>query len=1157
MNRFLPTATSHLWSLLLCVALVGCQREQPQQQTGPPQRQAAPAAITAEMIAENNRAVAIMMQLAPEDFKQAYVIFQKLVDAKPDWLDVKVNAAIALLNMPATDQPLTPEQTADLDRALRTFKEVLALDPRNPRANYCAGLLLFHGGHIPEALEYFRKAADAKPNDAYAAYQVAMCLFNADEFDEALKWFRTSQKNDPFLASAYYGAFQTLQRLGKKSEADEMLTAFKRFNDNPQARKFAVQYTRMGLLAEAIVVNLEPPPPRPPLPKGPVFAQAEDLAIGPLGGETAWATADPKRPTPSITICDIDGDGRPDIFIAGALVQGGKRLNAVLFARDGGFQLDMQHPLSAVTDVNAVLWGDYDNDGLTDVYFCRRGGNQLWRQVEKSKWSDVTEKTRTAGNGGNTVDGAMFDADHDGDLDLFLINADGPNEQLINNMDGTFRPIAKDRGIAGDGRPSRGLVIGPFTGNRVADIMVIHDEPPNEIYRNDRLWAYHKPEGFETLLAAKLDAAAMADPEAIGRFELITATRGELARWRADAKDVWQSHAIAGARSGIRENSDANRGTAPRNSHEFRYQLAITDVLGSGQLAAIASDDDGWRCVGLNDDHPVLYEEKQPDLACWSLFVPDAAKGPAIVGFVWGKGPVIWKPGPGRYPFMALEFSGQHDKNRQMRSNASGIGVQAAVRVDSRWTAVNTYRNQSGPGQSLQPIAVGLGGAAAADFIRITWPDGALQTEIGLASGKLHRIEEQNRLPVSCPLLFVWNGQKFEFVSDCLGVGGLGYAVGPGEYAPVRPWENLLLPPSMQPRDGRFQIKIAEPMEEMTYLDSAALAAYDLPLGWRMTLDERAAVNGPQPTGEPRFYRDEMLPARATNDRGEDVTELVIAADERPAPPGRPDPRFIGRCEEHSLTMTFPRPIDSHAGSPMLVADGWIEYPYSQTMFAAWQAGAAYHAPSLDARDAAGNWHTILPEFGYPGGMSREMSLPLAGLPKGCREIRVRTNQEVYWDRLAIAWSEPCPEAKRQTLALKTAQLNYAGFPERTIGPERQTTFDYNRRRAIEDVRYLTGFYTRYGDVRELVSQIDDAVATIGPGEELHVEYTAPTHASAAGWSRRFVLEARGWCKDTDLFTKDGDTVEPMPHRDDSTAETLRRRDELHRHYNTRYQAGR
>ena len=39
-----------------------------------------------------------------------------------------------------------------------------------------------------------------------------------------------------------------------------------------------------------------------------------------------------------------------------------------------------------------------------------------------------------------------------------------------------------------------------------------------------------------------------------------------------------------------------------------------------------------------------------------------------------------------------------------------------------------------------------------------------------------------------------WNGSKYEFVADVLGVGGIGYATGPGEYAPSRPWENLLLP---------------------------------------------------------------------------------------------------------------------------------------------------------------------------------------------------------------------------------------------------------------------------------------------------------------------------------------------------------------------------
>ncbi|HEV2971263.1 MAG TPA: FG-GAP-like repeat-containing protein [Pirellulales bacterium] len=1158
--NLLTSPISKRWVALAlsCACLLGCGRDEPpKQSTGNAHSQGeqndSRPVLTAEMVAANNRGVALMGQF---DYQAAYEIFRKLADEQPNWQDGQINLAIAQLN-------LNRPQSDDLDQSLKLLRGVLARDPSNLRANYCVGILLYNGSATAEARQHFELVAKADPSDGYAAYYTGRCLFDGEKFAESLEWYRRAIKADPYLQSAYYGCFQTLQRLGRGDEAKPMLADFEKLAKNPQARKADIKYTRMGPKAEAITVNLKPREPANP-PAGPLFADAAPLKLtNTMDGEIAWTAADPKHPTPSVTICDIDGDGRPDIFIAGALVQGSKRLNAVLLQRDQGFLLDTKHPLAKVNDVNAVLWGDYDNDGLTDVYFCRRGGNQLWRQVAKGKWEDVTAKTHTAGNGATTVDGAMFDADHDGDLDLFLINSDGPNELLINNMDGTFRPIAKEHDIAGDGRPSRGLVVGPFTGNRVADLLVIHDQPPQEVYRNDRLWAYHKPDGFDELLKTDFSAAAMADPDAVGQLELITAGPDGLTRWRASDKGLWQPQRIAALppRSGISQSSDssADRGLNSGESSYGRFpRLAVADLIGGGTLSAIVNDPDGWRCVSLTGDDAVLCQAKEPALACWSLFAQDAKAGPAVVGFAWGKGPVIWKPGPGRYNFLALDFSGRHDKNTQMKSNASGIGVMAAVRVDSRWTAVDTYRNQSGPGQSLQPVAVGLGGAPAADFVSITWPDGVLETDIDLASGKLHHLVEQNRMPTSCPLLFVWNGRKFEFVTDCLGVGGLGYAIGPNQYAPVRPRENILIPPGLvQPLDGRLQLKLAEPMEEMTYLDSAALVTYDLPSGWRMTLDERAAVNGPEPTGEPRFYRDEMLPERAINDRGDDVTEAIRAADLKAAPPGRSDPRFIGRNEEHSVTLTFPRAIDSHAGAPLLVANGWIEYPYSQTMFAAWQAGADYRAPSIEARDANGDWHMVLHEFGYPAGMPREMSLPLGGLPKGCREIRLRTNEEIYWDRLAVAWSEACPEAHRLPLDLETAQLHYAGYPERTIGPQRQTTFDYDRRRPIADARYLTGFYTRYGDVKELVSETDDAVATIGPGEELYLEFAAPRSEPRPGWTRRFVLETHGWCKDTDLYTKDGDTVEPLPHRDNSSAESLRRSDELHKRYNTRFEAGR
>jgi hypothetical protein len=237
----------------------------------------------------------------------------------------------------------------------------------------------------------------------------------------------------------------------------------------------------------------------------------------------------------------------------------------------------------------------------------------------------------------------------------------------------------------------------------------------------------------------------------------------------------------------------------------------------------------------------------------------------------------------------------------------------------------------------------------------------------------------------------------------------------------------------------------------------------------------------------------------------------------------------------------------------MLVADGWIEYPYAQTMFAAWQAGAAYVAPTVEARGADGSWRTVLEQFGYPAGMTRRMSVPLAGLPAGTTALRITTNQEIYWDRVVVAMAEPCAEAVRCELGLVSARLGTAGFAHRPELPQRRPYYDYGRRAPLWDTRHQRGRYTAFGDVGELVGATDDAVVIFGPGEEVDLAFDASIDALRPGWSRRFVLETDGWCKDMDLYTRDGETVAPIPARGTPSAA----RDALHRRYNTRYRSGR
>jgi hypothetical protein len=299
-----------------------------------------------------------------------------------------------------------------------------------------------------------------------------------------------------------------------------------------------------------------------------------------------------------------------------------------------------------------------------------------------------------------------------------------------------------------------------------------------------------------------------------------------------------------------------------------------------------------------------------------------------------------------------------------------------------------------------------------------------------------------------------------------------------------------------------------------------------------VTLDERLHTGGgPAPTGAAVYYRDASLLSvgRATNERGEDVTEAVRKADFEAAPLGERDRRFIGRLtEEHLLTLDFGRPINPDGSRPVLIIDGWVEYPYSQTVFSAWQADAAYAAPTLEAR-AGGQWQTVYRHFGYPAGMPREMSLPLDGLPAGTTALRLRTNLEIYFDRVAVAHAEPAPgSATVRVLDVERARLGRPGFARRDTLDQRRPYYDYSDRSPFWDTKAPTGYYTAFGPVGDLVGEADDRFAVLGPGEEVLFEFAAPP-AAPEGFRREVILEIRGYAKDMDLYTRDGETVGPLP----------------------------
>nr|VFJ93590.1 MAG: Tetratricopeptide repeat-containing protein [Candidatus Kentron sp. H]VFJ94196.1 MAG: Tetratricopeptide repeat-containing protein [Candidatus Kentron sp. H]VFK00875.1 MAG: Tetratricopeptide repeat-containing protein [Candidatus Kentron sp. H] len=1180
------------WLLFVILALSGCQdppgegqgegqgRDNAQDVHQRPETPASaqpspPPALNPETIAANNRAVGLMGRF---EYAAAFDIFAKLAKEQPHWPDARINLAIATLNR---------QQEGDEAAALALADRVLARHPGHLRAHYIAGLLRLYRASPAQALEHFAQVAEGDPNDAHAAYYLGQCLARQSEPEKALAAYRRALALDPYLRSAAYGAFQILQRLGRRDEARGLIEQYQRLAANPRAKLAEFKYTRMGPKAEALAVGAPAGKQTTPRPHGPIFADKRPLpVVEETGSLSLGYPGDGTRPV-SITVMDLQSDGLPDLFVAG----GGDSASSLLLmgTPDGRFAPRKDHPLTRVPHVNAVLWGDFDNDGRPDAYLCRRGPNQLWRNQGQGVWRDVTAATDTWNGTFDTVDGAFFDADHDGDLDLFLVNEDGPNGLLYNNRDGTFRTAD----IGGTNREPAAMtdsvtvIPADLDRDRDTDIIVLNRAPPHGVYINDRLWAYHAAPEFAAFQSVPALAATVGNVDSDGLPEIYTLTpQGALIRWSRDER---------------------GRGIVPtplaiidKNAHKKANkkidwaQMALFDAEGDGVLDLLIATPAGWSVIRVPERPKDARGEETLFTATGSLLgvtplLLDPGKGFGMVGLSAGDEAascamntqpdeppcaalVHWPAGSGRHPYLALTFSGMEEAAKSMRSNASGIGSRISARAGTRWTIAENFRGHSGPGQGLQPMPIGLGGAGRLDFVTVDWSDGVLQTELDLEAGRRHHITETQRQLSSCPVLFAWDGKKYAFITDFLGVGGLGYAIAPGEYSTPRPWENLLLPSDVRPRQGHYALKLTEPMEEAAYLDAVGLTAYDLPPGWRMALDERMGLQSPEPTGAPVFYRREILPEKAVNERGETVTAAVTRADGRAAPVGPLDRRFIGRlAHEHILTLTFPPvtppPSSSPRGlpgsgvrddknnsqdPPVLIIDGWVEYPYSQTMFAAWQADAAWEAPTIEVR--VGNtgsddkWRPLLTRFGYPAGMPRRMSVPLKGLPKGATALRIRTNQEIYWDRIAIAFPEPLPHLKRHTLPLASARLGIVGFPKRTDGPQRHPRFDYNQRRPFWDTRPMAGFYTKSGPVHELLAQVDDALAIFGAGEEIHVEFTAPSGPPPPGWRRHLVLETHGWTKDRDFFTRDGETIGPLPE----SGRAGERRAELHARYNTR-----
>jgi hypothetical protein len=181
----------------------------------------------------------------------------------------------------------------------------------------------------------------------------------------------------------------------------------------------------------------------------------------------------------------------------------------------------------------------------------------------------------------------------------------------------------------------------------------------------------------------------------------------------------------------------------------------------------------------------------------------------------------------------------------------------------------------------------------------------------------------------------------------------------------------------------------------------------------------------------------------------------------------------------------------------------------------------------------------VSPDLGFPAGKNKTILIDLqqvaaAGVPHA-RRLRLRTNLEVYWDRLALAGAVGQPQLSTLRLQPERADLRFRGFSQTDYSNRRQPEIPVYDRIANVTQRWrdLVGYYTRFGDVRELLTGVDDRYVIMNAGDELALQFRAPD-APQAGWVRDFVLIGDGWEKDGDFNTEFSATVLPLPAHGDA-----------------------
>ena len=1111
------------------------------QQPGKPQ--SSPATSREDAYRANNLGVALLEQFK---FKEGAEQFRRALQLDPRLAVAQTNLAIAYYYVP------------EIAASLREAKVAATVSPDAPQPYFILGLIAKAENRTDDAIQFFQRVLKIDPRDVASNFYLGQLYSAQRRFTDAVAILRTAVEAEPYNSSAVYGLYTALNRMGEREEGARMGERFKALREGGYGTSFGNNYLEQGRYAEAVSstgaepdlvdtgipdvrfsdqtassLPAAPSEARPATEQGPIFGRR--IAASQLNddGRKAFASSFGG----GVALVDYDSDGDLDLVEATGSSQR-------LYRNDRGKFVDVTAQSASISSsgggiATGVIVGDYDNDTKPDIFVLRYGASSLYHNDGGGKFSDATVAAGITAYPFLSVSAAFVDVDHDGDLDIFIAGlvdlaktagssstaqlvfptdfAGAPNLLLRNNGNGKFSDITAEAKVTGS--RARGVAVVPtdYDNRRDIDLLVVNFNAVPTLFRNMRDGSFSDVGAQVGLTSGAFTSAAAGDVNKDGYTDFYFGAAGATSLLAVtDGKGSYTVQPVQGVTDPQQTECDAailfdydndgiidlaciTAGPSRNGLRLLRNAGKWTDVTGSASETRTAP-----RVIAAGD----IDGDGDTDLV-----VRDPAGGLRL----------LRNDGGNRNHCLQVRLEGKV-------GNRSGAGSKIEMRAGSLKQRVETYAATPAPAPA--DVVFGLGKRQTVDAVRVLWPSGIVQAETEIPKPKSDQscstlvVTELDRKPSSCPYLYAWNGERFEFITDFMGGGEMGHWESPGVFNHPDPDEYVRIrDDQLRVRDGRYELRITNELEETLYVDRLQLVAVAHPADTDAYPNE-GMLEPPRPF---RVFTTlgARPPAAATDEHGHDVLDQVSRMDRR-----YPDDfglsRIRGYADEHMLTLDLGT---NRAKRTLLLLTAWTDYAFSSDNVAAQQAGMRLSSPALQVKDEQNRWKTVIPDIGLPVGRPQTIVLDLTGrFLSQSRAVRLVTNMRIYWDQILVDTSEPAP-IQTTRLDPVNADLRWRGFSA-TVTPDGREPFgyDYDRVSRVSPWKVLPGRYTREGDVRELLMRTDDMFVVSLPGDEIALSFNASALPPLPpGWKTTFLLYVDGFSKEMDINSGSPDQVLPLP----------------------------